>query len=335
MNLTQAKVLWAKSIQLFNTTSYVYKLQKYCGDCHECDLEPKYILIKENIISNVTYVDSTTECLQIMPIQGYQYWQYRTIYTWFNRLDFNNNATYNSKYGYPQSFIEDSYSYDILCVSFLRDEKILNSMDINHCDKHSQNQQEQRYEDNIDQLSFNSTTDCEKLVIEKDDCTEYYYIYMTTGLSVVLSVLSIICFWLYYRQGINPATRGYKRSQSYDNVNENDDSDTDQELNDEIRRKKRERKKKMSKLLGIDENKEVKRIKIRKNIKGKYGSVAQTDEDDEKFDNPFDMDDSERSDEWHFVSDNKNIKNGQNAGNNGNQYGASSASDQTDEEEED
>eukprot|EP01084_Bolivina_argentea_P198018 339219_1 len=168
----------------------------------------------------------------------------------------------------------------------------------------------------LETTMYSASTDCEPQVIQKPDCTQWLYVYMTTALSVTLSTLCILCFWLYYRQGIKPVTKGYKRS--------NSESDVEQII-------KSKKRKKMSKLLGIDENKVIAQIKIKKNRKGQYGSIAQSDED-EKYDHdhPFDLDvDSERSDrdEWNFVNGDQNKHNRKKQ----NQYGAS-ASDQTDEE---
>lgn len=389
INKTQAQILWNKSLQSYDTTSYVYQLDKYCDNCNQCDIESKYIIIQNNIITEVKYSDSSSQCLQTSPIYAYEYYSYHTIDGWFTQFssdEYNQyQVQYNNEYGYPQSISESSINlgfsssnpnqqesityYDILCLSFIdnTNEITLNYRDQTSCmqynpdsdnnddiDGNDDTEMEQYdpYEQQLMEMEqmgdsqnqgmdTNMTDGCKTEIIEKDDCTEWYYVYMTTGLSIVLSTLSIVCFWLYYIKGINPATKGYKRSRSYDGViNDSDESDDDDsnrgQLEREMKRKKaKARKKKMSKLLGIDENKQIPKVKIRskKNKAGKYGSVAQTDEDEKTdgsaFDNPFDMDDSERSDDWHFIADDNN------GHQNGNIHNAGSASDQTDEEEED
>eukprot|EP00485_Elphidium_margaritaceum_P014036 CAMPEP_0202731422 /NCGR_PEP_ID=MMETSP1385-20130828/187143_1 /ASSEMBLY_ACC=CAM_ASM_000861 /TAXON_ID=933848 /ORGANISM="Elphidium margaritaceum" /LENGTH=358 /DNA_ID=CAMNT_0049397719 /DNA_START=422 /DNA_END=1498 /DNA_ORIENTATION=- len=357
MKLSQAYLLWQNSTDLFNATSYQYRFQHECLHlpCEECESASKYVTIDRDNVIDVSYDTgdaATAACAISQPIATESFSTYHTMSEWFELLSDESIAastvTFDDKYGYPTTMTTGGDTYHIFCVSFMRHGSAiaLNSADLGHCpaqhasilaDGHGL----------MNNMTSPGTTNCADDVASMattDHCTQWYYVYMTSGLSVVLSMLTIACFWLYYRQGLNPATKGYKRSLSYDNHdNESERSDSDDSLqqknNNKKKKKKKSKKEKKAKkskrnLFGIDENKQVAPNKV-----NKYGSVAahSDEEDQEEKSDVFDLDDSER-DDWHFIAADKRLRQKEvvhqqlNVIEAPNPF-ASSASDQTDSEE--
>lgn len=109
---------------------------------------------------------------------------------------------------------------------------------------------------------------------------------MTAIFSVIASAMSILCFWLYYRSDIGPQSQGYKRSHNEKDREMRQSSDSNSNSADEKSPQKKRVSKKMPRIMA----------KLKKKSKDKYGSLAQSDEDEDDKEHAFNLDDGNDSD---------------------------------------